>query len=126
MHFALETAKLFHEEINSRLKIVNTLYHSVQNLLSFTLLSEKIKIYRALVLPFVLYGCETWSLTLMEERKLRVFENEVLTIIFWPKSDDVTEEWRRLRTEELCELYSSPKRIQLIKQRIMILGGGGM
>ena len=62
----------------------------------------------------------------MEERKLRVFENEVLTIIFWPKSDEVTEEWRRLRTEELCELYSSPKRIQLIKQRIMILGGGGM
>ena len=69
-------------------------YHSVQNLLSSRLLSKnlKIKIYRAIILPVVLYGCETWSLTLREERRLRVFENRVLRKVFGPKRDEVTGE----------------------------------
>jgi len=68
------------EEIKSRLQSGNACYHSVQNLLSSSLLSKnvKIKIYINIILPVVLYGCETWSLTLMEERRLRVFENRVL------------------------------------------------
>jgi len=68
------------EEIKSRLRSGNSCYHSVQNLLYSRLLSKnlKIKIYRTIILPVVLYGCETWSLTLREERKLRVFENMVL------------------------------------------------
>jgi len=68
------------EEIKSILRSGNACYHSVQNLLSFRFLSKnlKIKIYRIIILPVVLYGCETWSLTLWEERKLRVFENMVL------------------------------------------------
>ena len=72
------------EEIKSRLRSGNACYHSVQNLLSSRLLSRKlkIKIYRSINLPVVLYGCEAWSLTLREERKLRVFENMVLRRIF--------------------------------------------
>jgi len=78
----------------------------VQNLLSSRLLSKnlKIKIYRTVILPVVLYGCETWSLTLREGRKLRVFENRVLRKIFGPRSDEVTGEWRRLHNEELNDL----------------------
>ena len=80
------------EEIKSRLKSGNPCYHSVQNLLSSSLLSKnvKIKIYRSIILPFVLYGCETWSLTVREERMLRVFENRLLRRVFRPKRDDVT------------------------------------
>jgi hypothetical protein len=79
------------EEIKSRLKSGNACYHSVQNLLSSSLLSKnlKIKIYRTIVLPVVFFGCETWSLTLREERKLKVFENRVLRRIFGPKRDGV-------------------------------------
>ena len=84
------------EEIKSRLRSGNSCYHSVQNLLSSRLLSKNltIKVYRTLILPVVLYGCETWSLTLREERKLRVFENRVLRRIFGPRRDEVTGEWR--------------------------------
>jgi len=64
----------------------------------------KIKIYRNIILLVVLYGCETWSLTLGEERKLRVFENMVLSRIFGPRRDEVTGEWRRLHNEELNDL----------------------
>ena len=83
-----------HEKIKSRLKSGNACYHSVQNLLSSGLLSKeiKIKMYRTIILPVVLYGCETWSLTFREERRLRVFENRVLRRIFGPKRDEVTEE----------------------------------
>ena len=65
------------EEIKSRLKLGNACYHSVQNLLSSSLISKnlKIKIYRTVILPVVFYGCETWSLTLRDEHRLRVFEN---------------------------------------------------
>jgi len=85
------------EEIKSRLRSGNACYHSVQNLLSSRLL--KIKIYRTIILPVVLYGCETWSLTSREERKLRVFENMVLRRIFGPRKDEVKVEWRRLHNE---------------------------
>ena len=67
----------------------------------------KIKIYRTIILSVVLYGCETWSLTSIEERRLRVSENRVLRI-FGPKRDEVTGEWRKLYIEELNELYLSP------------------
>ena len=77
------------EEIKSRLRLGNACYNAVQNLLSSRLLSRnlKIKIYRTIILLFVLYGCETWSLTLREERKLRVFENRVLRRIFRPRRE---------------------------------------
>ena len=75
----------------------------MQNLLSSSLLSKniKIKIYSIIILPVVLYGCETWSLTLREERSLTVFENRVLRRIFAPKRDQITREWRKLHSEEL-------------------------
>jgi len=82
----------------------------VQNLLSSSLLSKnlEIKIYRTVILPVVLFGCEPWSLTLKEERRLRVFENRVLRSIFGPKWDEVTRECRKLHNEDLNHMYSSP------------------
>ena len=71
--------------------------------------------YRAIILSIVLYGCETWSLTLREERRLRVFENLVLRRIFGPRRDEVMGEWRRLCNEEINDLYSSPNIVQVIK-----------
>jgi len=68
-----------------------------------------------IILPHVLYGCETWSLTLREERWLRVFKNRVLSIIFGPRTDDVTGEWRKLRNEELNDPYSSPNIVRVMK-----------
>jgi hypothetical protein len=70
-------------------------------------------------LPVVLYGCETWSLTLKEEHRLRVFENRVLRRMFGPKRDEVTGEWRRLHNEKPNDLYSSPNIIRVIKSRRM-------
>jgi len=109
------------EEIKSRLRSGNACYHSVQNLLSSRLLSKnlKIKIYRTIISPFVFYGCETWSLTLQEERKLRMSENMVLMKIFGPRRDDVRGKWRRWHNEELNDLYSSPNIVQVIKSRRM-------
>jgi hypothetical protein len=72
-----------------------------------------------IILPVVLYGYETWSLTQREEHGLRVFENRVLRRIFWPKRDEVTGEWRELHNEELNDLYSSPNIIQVNKSRRM-------
>ena len=83
----------------------------------------KIKIYRTTILPVVLYGCETWSLTLREECRLRVFENRVLRRIFGPKRDEVTGEWRKLHNEQLNDLYSSPNIVRVIKSRRMRWAG---
>jgi len=95
------------EEIKSRLKVGNACYYSVQNLLSSSLLSKKlkIKIYRTLILPVVLYGCETWSLILREERRLRVLRDN--------------REWRKLHNEELSDLYSLPNIVRVVKWRRM-------
>jgi hypothetical protein len=79
----------------------------------------KIRIYKTLILPVVLYGCETWSLTLGEEHRLEVFENRVLRRIFGPKTDEVTGEWRKLHNEELHDLYCSPSIIRIMKARRM-------
>jgi hypothetical protein len=75
------------------------------------------RIYKAIILPVVLYRCETWPLTISEEHRLRVFENKVLRKIFGPKWDEVTGEWRKLHNEELRDLYSSPSIIRTIKSR---------
>ena len=106
------------------MKSGNACYHSVQNLLSSSLLSKnvKIKIYRSIVCPVVLYGCETWLLTLREERSLRGYENRVLRM-YGPKRDVVTGEWRNLHNEELNDLYCSPNIIRVIKSGRMRLVG---
>ena len=89
----------------------------MQNLFSSSLLSKKlkIKICSTIIVPVVLYGCETWSLTLREERRLRVFENRVLRRVFGPKRDSVTGEWRKLHNEELGDLYSLPNIVRVVK-----------
>ena len=83
----------------------------------------KIKIYRTTILPVVLYGCETWSLTLREERRLRVFENRVLRRVFEPKRDEVTGEWRKLHNVEFSDLYSLPNIVRVVKSRRMRWAG---
>ena len=83
----------------------------MQDRLSSTLLSKNIKLYKIIILP-VVYGCDTWSLTLGVERRLRVFEKRVLKTIFRPKRDEVTGEWRTLHNDELNDLYCSPKIIR--------------
>jgi hypothetical protein len=79
----------------------------------------KVKIHKTIILPVVLYGCETWSLTLREEHRLRVFENRVLRGMFGPKGDEVTGEWRKLHNEEVHNLYSSSDIIRQIKSSRM-------
>jgi hypothetical protein len=85
--------------------------------------SVKIQLYRTIILPVVLYGCETWSLTSREECRLRVFENKVLRRIFGPRKDEVTGEWRRLHNKELYAVYSSPNIIRVIKSRSLRWAG---
>jgi hypothetical protein len=109
------------DEIKSRLNSGNACYHSVQSLLSSCLLSRnlKVKIHKTIILTVVLYGCETWSLTLREEHRLRLFENRVLRRTFGPKTDEVTGEWRKLHNDKLHILYSFPNIISKIKTRRM-------
>jgi hypothetical protein len=80
------------------------------------------EIYKTITLPVVLYGCETWSLTLREENRLRVFESKVLRRVLGSKRDEVTGEWRKLHNEELRDLYSSPSIIRIIKSRMRWAG----
>jgi hypothetical protein len=93
--------------------------------LSSCLLSRnvKVKIYKTIILPVVLYGCETWSLLLREEHRLRVFENRVLRRIFGPKRDEVMGERRKFHNGELHNLYSSPDIIRQVKSRRMRWAG---
>ncbi|KAJ4435515.1 hypothetical protein ANN_18131 [Periplaneta americana] len=97
----------------------NACYYSVEKLLSSSLLSKslKVRIYKTVILPVVLYGCETWTLTLREEHRLRVFENKVHRKIFGAKRDEVAGEWRKLHNTELHALYSSSDIIGNIKSR---------
>jgi hypothetical protein len=115
---------LIQKEIE-RLNSGNACYRSVQNLLSSHLLLKnlKIKIYKTIILPMVVYGCETWSLTLREEHRLRVFENRVPRRIFGPKRDEVMGEWRKLHNEELHDVYFSLCIIKIIKLRRMRWAG---
>jgi hypothetical protein len=114
-----------HDEINSRVNLGSVYYHSVQSLLYSCLLSRniKVKIYKTIILPVVSYECETWSLTLREGHRLRVFENRVLRGIFGPKQDEVMGEWRKLDKGELHNLYSSPDIIRQIKSRRTMWSG---
>jgi hypothetical protein len=113
-----------HDEIKSRLNSGNACYYSVQNLFSSYLISKnlKIKIYKTVILPVVLYECETWSLTLRVEHRLRVFENKVSRKILGPKRDE-DESWRKLHNDELHSLYSSLNIIRVIKSRRMRWAG---
>jgi hypothetical protein len=112
------------EEIKRRLKSGTACCHSVKNLLSSHLLSKnvKIRICKTVILSAVLYGCETWSLILREEHKLRMFENRVLRRIFGPKRDEVMGGWRKLHNEELHDLFSLPSIIRIIKPRLRWAG----
>jgi len=108
-----------HEEIKSKLKSGNACYHLVQNLVFYSPLSKiiKIQVHRTIMLPVVLHGCETWSLTWRGECRLRMFENRVLRKIFGPKRVKVRREWRKLHNEELNDLYSYPNVIWVIISR---------
>ena len=85
--------------------------------------SIELKTHRTIILPVMLYGCETWSLTLRGKRRLRVFGNRVLRRIFGPRRDEVTGEWKKLHNEELNDLYSSPNIVRVIKSRRMRWAG---
>jgi hypothetical protein len=83
----------------------------------------RVKTYKTIILPVVLYGCETWYVTLREEHRLRVFENRVLRTIFGPKRDEVRGEWRKLLNEKFHTLYSSPNTIRQLKSSRMRWAG---
>ena len=97
----------------------NACYCSLQRIVSSGLLSKKLKVntYKTIILLLVLYGCETWSLTLREEHRLRMFENKVLRKLFGAKRDEITGDWRKLHNAELHALYSSPNIIRNHKSR---------
>jgi hypothetical protein len=109
-----------HDEIKSRLNSGNAYSYSVQNIFSSRTISKNLetKIYRTVILPVVLYGCETWSLALREEHRLRIFENSLLRRMFGLKRDE-DGSWRKLHNDELHNPYSSPHIVRVIKSRRM-------
>jgi hypothetical protein len=115
---------LIQGEIKRRLNSVNACYHLAQNLLSSRLLSKyvNIRIYKTIILPVVLYGCETWSLALREEQRLRVFETSVPRRIFGPMRDEVIGDWIKLHNE-FHNLYCSPIIMRVIKSKRMRWSG---
>jgi hypothetical protein len=114
---AVINQNLIQEIIKRRVNLGNACYYSIQNLLFSHLLSKKVKIriYNTITLPVVLYGCETSSLTLRKERRLRVIENSVLRRIFGLKREEVIGGWRKVHNEELHKLYSLSGIIRMIK-----------
>jgi hypothetical protein len=96
----------------------NAYYHSIQNLLFSHMPSKnvKIRIYKAIILPVLLYRCETWSLIVREEHKLRVFESRVLRRIFGPERDEVMGGWRKLHNKEHHDLYCLPSTMMTFKR----------
>ena len=105
------------EEIKRRINMGNACYYSLEKILSSHLLSKKLKVktYKTIILPVVLYGCETWSLTLREEQTLRVFEKS--TKLFGVNKDEITGEWRNMHYVVLHALYSTPNIIRTLKSR---------
>jgi hypothetical protein len=101
--------------------VLNEFKHGRRDPFPSRLLSKntKIKVHRNIISPVALYGCETWSHTLREEKRLRVFNNRVLRRIFGPKRDEVRGGWRRLHNEEFDDLYLSPNTVRVIKSRRM-------
>jgi len=106
-------------EATDRLISGNACFYSVQKLLTSRFISRKmkLKIYRTVILPVILSGCESWSTTLADEHKLRVFENKVFRKIYGPKRDEMTGKWRRLHNEELHGLYDSLDVVKILKSR---------
>ena len=117
----ITTQNSIQQEIKCILKTENACWHAVQNLLSSSLLFKniQIKIHRTTIYPLVFYGWKTWSLTLREELRYRVFQNSVLSSIFGPKRNEATREWRKLHDLELNGLYSSPNVMRVIESRRM-------
>ncbi|KAJ4450621.1 hypothetical protein ANN_02049 [Periplaneta americana] len=129
----LSFASTFHPDIPTRRLDLGKLYTDFSSQVSTAMLSVylddwcssnssavknlRVRIYKTVILPVVLYGCETWTLTLREEQTLRVFENKILRKIFGAKRDEVTGEWRKLHNTELHALYPSPDIIRNIKSR---------
>jgi hypothetical protein len=131
-----DNVNLLDDNINTIKKITETLIDGSKEVglevntektkfLSRRLLSKniKIRIYETVILPFVLYGCEAWHLTLREKYGLRVFETMMLRRIFGPKGDEVPGDWRKLHNEELRDLYSLPSKIRMMKSRRMRWAG---
>jgi hypothetical protein len=106
-----------HEEIKSNLSSGNTCYRSFHSLLSSQRLGKnlKFKTFKTILLPVVLYGCETWSPAVNEVRRLRVLENEVLRRIFRPEGEEVVKDWRRLHNEVLHNFYTSSDTIRVVR-----------
>ena len=107
------------EEITRKINMGNACYYSLEKIFLSHVLSKKLKVntYKTIILPVVFYGCETLSLTLREEHRLRVFENKVLRKIFGAKRDEITREWRKLHNAELHAYFSSPNIIRDLKSR---------
>jgi hypothetical protein len=121
LRITLMNQNFIHEKIKSRLNSGNACYNLVQRSLSSCPLSRNVmvKIHKTIVLPSVLYGCETWPVTLREKYRLRVFENRLLRRICGPKTDEITGKWRRLHSWKLHNLCSSPDIIRFVKSRRM-------